>query len=246
MVRGSSDIIAWFENTGMPYWRIYPPKGIGSGNIIMQSRQEEGQSKGDALEDLKFKLRSINRGHFTMVAFQEPNKLPTKGYHLTDIEIPQQEAQQPQIAGTAGISLDEVENRIKAGISAYKAEVELSDMKKKVVDLEKENKSLKASTDAPLNKIIGAFAPYAGQIAGHIFPQATQVTGWPTPDPTLLDNNSPESEAAQELTTDQNEAVSKFLEVLVANDPDWVNTLNRLSAAIEKNPAMITMVKNFI
>lgn len=242
MVRGISDIISWFDGTKMSYWRIYPYKSIASGNIVLQSNQEvEGISPGDALEELRYKLRVLSHGHYTIAAFSEPNKLPTKGYHWVHFEIPLSEPQQAAINGPVGISPDDVQRQITAALTAYKAEVELDQLRKKVTELEKENKELKTSVDAPLTKVIGALAPYAPQIMGNLFPQAA-VAGFPPPDAGPVDNHIQEAE----LTPEQSEVISDFMTALSQADPDYLNTLRRLTKAIVEKPSMIAMVKNFI
>jgi hypothetical protein len=246
MVRGTSDIVTWFQNTNMPYWRIYPQKNIAGGNIVMQSRQEDGQSAGDALEDLKQKLRSINRGSFTMAAFPEPNKLPTKGYHYTDIEIPANEAQQAIIAGPVGLTQEDVNRQITAALTAHTEKLEKQQLEKKLAELEKENKELKKSVDEPWNKVIGALAPHAEKlIPGYFHHQA--VAGLPAPDKQPVDNKIEEKpEETVNLNEEQQEAVSDFLAVLMESDPEWLDTLRRLAKKIKENPSMISMVKNFI
>jgi hypothetical protein len=254
MVRGSQDILSWFESSNMPYWRIYAHKGIVSGNVIMQSDNKEGQSHGDALADLRQKLRVLNRGTFTLAAFPNPDRLPTKGYWFTDIEITQGDAQPAAVVGIgvpAGMSETDVQKRIDDALTKYKTEQELADLKKKTVELEKAKKELEKSVNEPWNKVIGALAPHADKIIAGIFPQTAQVAGMPAPDPEPDDNIElteveviePEETA---LTVDQQSVLSDFVTTLAANDADWIDTLKRLTKAINDKPSMISMVKNFI
>lgn len=246
MVRGTNDIISWFEGTKMPYWRIYPYKNISGGNIVLQSEQEEGQTPGDALSELRYKLRVLHRDHYTIAAFAEPNKLPTKGYHWVHFEIPTTEPQQAAISGPQGLSEVDVERRITSALTAYKQEVELAELKKKNADLEKENKELKATADAPLNKVIGALAPYAPQIMGHYFPQQAAVAGFPQPDAGPVDNHIQEAEVITELTPEQSAVISDFMTVLSEADPDYLNTIRGMTKKIKKDPGIISMVKTFL
>lgn len=253
MVRGTTDIINWFENSGMNYWAIYSHKGIGSGNRVIQSKQEEGRSAGDALEDLKAKIKVLSRGTFTMVAYNTAERLPTKGYQFTDIEI-SQEANTPalqSIAGAPALGEADIQSRIdasvKSALEGYKREQEVVELRSKLAASEKERKELEKSVNDPWNKIIGAIAPHSEKIIAGIFPgsPAAQVAGFPSADPMPEDNAIAEPETS-ELTTEQQDAVSNFLTTLVEHDTDWLNTIRRLTTAIQKNPGMIGMVKNFI
>lgn len=246
MVRGYTDIYMWFQNTAMPYWRVYAHKNIQSGNVIMQSRQEEGRSHGDGLEELQHKLKVLNRGTFTLVAYPTPERLPTKGYHFTDIEITNEKTAEPmQISGPVGLSESEVTRRIDEALTAYKTKEELADLKKKVTELERENKELKGSVDAPMNKFLGAIAPYSDRIVGHFFPQQANVAGFPQPSAGPEDSNIIDAEVIDNLSPEEL-AVQKFVDVLSANDPGWVQTLQQLTTAIQGNPSLIGMVKKFI
>jgi DNA repair exonuclease SbcCD ATPase subunit len=254
MVRGTQDILEWFSNSNMPYWRIYSHKGIVSGNVIMQSAQLENQSHGDALSDLRAKLKVLNRGTFTAVAFPEPNRLPTKGYWHTDIEITQGDALAPAaINGPALFPETDIQKRIDDAVgialNRYRTEQELTELKKKNAELEKEKKELEKSVNEPWNKVISGLAPYSEKIIAGIFPQAA-VAGIPTPDAGPEENDLQDAEVieteATELTMEQQEVLSDFVTALAANDQDWVNTLKRLTKAITEKPTMIGMVKNFI
>lgn len=253
MVRGIPDILQWFSNSGKPYWRIYAHKGITSGNFVLQSPQHEGQSHGDAYQDLQSKIRVMTRGCFTMVAYETPDRLPAKGYQFTDIEITQGDANTGAVAainGPTAITEVEITSRIdsavKSALAAYKTEQELADLKKKVGELEKENKNLEKSVNEPWNKVVNALAPHSDKIIAGIFPNtpAAQVAGLPAPDPGPEENTVVEGTTA--LTADQQEVLSEFVSTMAANDPDWENTLRRLTKAIQDKPSMIAMVKNFI
>ncbi len=248
MVRGTRDIITWFENTKMPYWRIYPYKNIGGGNICLQSEQEEGQSPGDALEKLRQDIRVLCRDHYTIAAFPEPNKLPTKGYHWVHFEIVEKEGQQAQISGPVGISQDDVQRQISQALTAYKAEVELDQLRTKVKELEKDNKELKSSADSPINKVLGALAPHAPQIFGNMFGGQPGVAGFPPPDAGPVDNHITEAEVVEgtDLTPEQSAIISEFINELSTADADWLKTLERLTKAIKEKPSLIAMVKTFI
>jgi hypothetical protein len=255
MVRGITDIITWFENTGMPYWRIYPHKNIQSGNFIMKSNQDEGRSHGDARQELSHKLKVLNRGTFTIAAYDQPDRLPTKGYQYTDCEITQADAQvQPAaVSGPPALAEADIQKRIDDAvdnaIGKYKTEQELADLKKKNAELEKQVKELEKSTSEPWNKVIGAIAPYSDKIIAGIFP-AAQVAGFPPPDPGPEDNDVQDAEVIEsettQLTPAQQDILSDFVTTLAANDTDWENTLKRLTKKINETPSMITMVKNFI
>lgn len=254
MVRGKDDILRWFENSGMPYWRIYPHKGVQSGNMTMQSNQDEGRSAGDALEELKFKIRTLDRGTFTLVAFPTADRLPSKGYFHTEIEITAD--QKHSVNGVSSISEADISRRIAEGITsalnAYKAEQELVELKKKVIELEKEKKQFEKSQADPWNKVIAAIAPYSEHIVGSLFPQAKAVAGLPAPDAGPQENNIQETsmentiDETMELSSEQMEVINSFLNSLTAADPEWLITLQRLTKAIEEKPSMIAMVKNFI
>lgn len=253
MVRGIPDILNWFSNTQKSFWRIYALRGQGTGNYVMQSPQNEGQSHGDAYQDLQTKIRVLNRGCFTMVAYDAPDRLPSKGYQFTDIEITSDNNLQVAAAvnGPAPITEADITSRVdsavKAALTAYKTEQELTDLKKKLTELEKEKRELEKSVNDPWNKMIGALAPYSDKIVSGIFPQApaAQVAGLPAADPGPEENTTVAEETTA-LTPEQQEVLSNFVTALAANDADWVNTLQRLTKAIFEKPTMITMVKNFI
>lgn len=253
MVRGSADILQWFDNSNMPYWRIYSHKGIVSGNVIMQSDQKEGQSHGDAATDLRNKIKVLNRGTFTIAAFPEPNRLPTKGYWYTDIEITQGDALAPAtvaaIGGPPQLSEVDIQKRIDDALGKYKTEQELAELKKENAELKKEKKELEKSVNEPWNKVLGALAPHSDKIIAGIFPQA-QVAGFPKPDAGPEDNDLQDAEVIESettaLTAAQQEVLSEFVSTLAANDPEWETTLKRLTKAISEKPSMISMVKNFI
>lgn len=247
MVRGNQDILTWFDNSGNAYWRIYAHKNIQSGNIVMQSRQEEGQSHGDALQDLQHKIKVLNRGTYTLVSFPEPNKLPTKGYWFTDIEIAQSEPISAHVSGPPAISEIDITTRINEALDKYKREQELSDLKKENAELKKEKRQLESSINDPWNKVMGALAPHSEQIIGSIFPAPTALAGIPV-DPGPEDNNIVEEEVLEstDITPEQLQVVNDFVNALAASDPDWITLLKRLTKAIVDKPSMIAMVKNFI
>ena len=255
MVRGTQDILEWFSNTNMPYWRLYPHKGIQSGNLVMQSEQEIGQSHGDALNELRTKLRVLNRGTYTLAAFPEPNRLPTKGYQFIDIEITQGDASTATVAAISGPAFSEpdiqkrIDDAVGNALNKYRVEQELADLKKKNAELEKEKKELEKSVNEPWNKVISGLAPYSEKIIAGIFPQAA-VAGIPTPDAGPEENDLQDAEVieteATELTMEQQEVLSDFVTTLAANDQDWENTLKRLTKAITEKPSIIAVVKNFI
>lgn len=251
MIRGSENIFGWFESSQMPYWRIYPNKGVQSGNVIMQSAMLEGQSAGDALNDLKAKIKVLNRGSFTLVAFPEPNKLPTKGYWYTDIEISNEPATTSFQTQVSGITEEQVTERIKSALDAYKREDEVKKMKEELTELKKQNKELEKATNDPINRIIAAISPHSDKIVAGIFPGGqpsiaaagtANVAGHPDQ---VLDENTDTMEM-QELTEEQQEVVSNFISEIAKHDANWPETLKLLTEAVQRKPALLSMVKNFI
>lgn len=242
MIEGRKNILAWFENTGFPYWFIYPGKATDGGNWTAKSSDSETATPGTALMELERTLHLLAGGAFTLVSCNVPKAVP-KGMYKVEIRLSALEGQQqaPQaIAPTiSGIPEDQVEKRIQAAVDAAMTRVKLE-------TLEAENKELKkeiAAVDAanPWNRIGTILADIAPAVLPSI------IGGQPAPLAQVAGLHASEAPAAMEGETDYTPEAQKKLENIIAIfseiDPEgWLDKLEVLAMKLKQKPSLLNMI----
>lgn len=262
MILGNDHIVQWFARTGNPYWMAYhKASGVESGQYAAKSDEMENATNNTAMDDLRKWLAICRDGSEYILVSSPTPKLTSKGYQRETFEVRAHLSLSAshQVVNTpavSGITAEDVKQQVDAALKNYKAEQETIALKKELDELKKENRELKKSVDEPLNRVIAAVSPHSEAIIAGIFggPKA-QVAGFPKANQGLDDNYHGQQsdipiegvEAPEEdLNPEQAAAVQSFVSVLASNDPDWVNTLNRMADKINSNPSVIGMLKNFL
>ncbi|MEO5681457.1 MAG: hypothetical protein ABIQ88_02385 [Chitinophagaceae bacterium] len=253
MILGNDHIIKWFTGTGNPYWLAYHKTGgIASGQYAFKSSDAENNTNNSAMEELRKWLGlCVDGSEYILVSSPTP-KLTSKGYQQELFEVRSNMPHSQQVGmlpAVSGITQDDVTRQISQALASYKREQELNDLKTKVKELTADNKELKRSIDDPMNRVIKAIEPYSGQVIAGIFGKPAQVAGFPQ------SHAGPEDQPADEvgilepetaLSEEQRDALQNFVTALSTNDPDWVNTLNRMADKINHSPAVIAMLKTVL
>lgn len=253
MIVGKQNIIAWFESLNVPFWVLFAKGTVDKGNPIGQNSEKKKDADSasvnitDSLEELKRLLDLQNRGQFTLIAADKPN-VTVRGGFRADFEIPSSEANTaaPILAPNIGIGgmpqsigeLDDlttkraaqmVEN-VKLEMKLQKALDENAELKKENKELEKEsakgiNRFWDAINGIGVDKIISAFMTKA---------PVPQVTG------------IQETAAPPENDVEYANRIGNVLRIFQENDPDWIDTLERMAYKIQADPSVIKMFKKFL
>lgn len=243
MIVGKQNIISWFESLNVPYWVLFAKGKVESGNQIARSNDTDSATVADSLADLKKILDLQSRGQFTLIAAGKPT-VTARGGFREDFEIPssesyQQSSSQPMIAGYPQ-SLEELDRmadvRAQRFAKEMKLEMQIERLQEKLEELQKENKELEKEADKGSNRLWDAINGIGVEkIIGLFMPkQLPNVAGIPQT------NEVPEN--------DNNYAtrLGNVIAIFQANDPDWLDTLEKMAAKIKSDPSVIKMFKKFL
>lgn len=246
MIEGRNKILAWFESTAMPAFTICHLNGTASGNWVYKNPWTESTTNAQALADLKKWLDITTSGKFTIVAADTNERIPAKGAWREDISLSAFEdkpgsAQAVSIGGIPDgyVKMEDVTKMVKDSLDAYKKDQELEASKKRIAELEQENKELNAND--PWTRIAGV----AADLLPHIMPNLkAQVAGIPpamppVPEPATEDD-------AVELTEEEETRLGNALAVFREVDPDWIGTLEKMANKARTTPGIINTLKAFL
>lgn len=243
MIVGKTNIIAWFESLNVPYWVLFAKGKVESGNQIARSNDTDSATITDSIAELKKILDLQNRGQFTLIAASK-STVTARGGFREDFEIPASESYQQQqpnsaIAGYPQ-SLEELDRmadqRAQRFAKEIKLEMQIERLQEKLEELQKENKELEKEADKGSNRFWDAINGIGvNNIIGMFMPkQAPAVAGIPTT------NEIPENDNGYATR------LGNVIAIFQANDPDWLDTLEKMAAKIKSDPSVIKMFKKFL
>lgn len=245
MIEGRKNVIEWFVKHNLPYWSLYKGKDTSGGNWVDKSSDSETATNSDARRELEQIMSRIHSGSFTLVVSPTPANT-SKGKFITEINLSSLEVKEtPQVSGVVSNEND-IEKRIAAAVDAAMAKVEMDRLKLKVVELEKENKELNENNG--FTRLAGIAADLAPTLLPHILGNRVPVAAVAglnaIPENTTIMNDQ---ETGEDMTADELERLSKVIQVLSSIDPiGWLDKLEKLTAGIEKNPALLDMALKFV
>ncbi|RYE02080.1 MAG: hypothetical protein EOP50_00875 [Sphingobacteriales bacterium] len=254
MIEGKDNVLAWYRTNEMPYWVIFYKGKSETANPVFRSNQEDGASFSQAFDELTRCLTILNRGQYDLVAMQKPGM--SKGTFRISFEIPIGApgaigAVAPAASGS-GITKEEMLQALATEREKWEKDLELKNARAELARLQKENRELERENRAPMQQLIGAFAPLAPQIAGMLkgnMPAAAPIAGVPANQPLDI-NEEPEVTGGEETfqpTAEQLDRVGVALATIARHEgEEWVELLERIAAAVDKNPALLSQVKMFI
>jgi len=248
MIQGKKNILDWFETDckDCRYWILFDFHKTDSGNYRSRSSDDENATNKSAYDELARTLGRISNGRYTLVALAKGGNIPAKGKFQEDIELSYMDGtnNMPSMIGgvipDGYIKADDVDAQIKKALRNYQQEQELTAMKQRLTELEKENKELTKAVDDPINKIIAIAGPYLPKILGM---EAAAVAGLPQG---TMQPAQPTEEDVMELPVDVQERLGKVVETFMEATPEWLEILEKMAAKVKANPSVLSTIKMFL
>jgi hypothetical protein len=165
MIIGKNKVTEWVRYNKTPYWRI--KRSESEQHNVFNSGDEENIPMEESINRLTLVFNILSPGNYFIEAWT--TKGQTKNWNRDHFQIlPDNNdylgsAQLQQMSQQNQPSVD-VSAEVQKGIDKYKTEVELQELRRKVADLEQENKELSSGLTATGAKIYNRFEPYLGMI----------------------------------------------------------------------------------
>lgn len=247
MIDGKQNILAWFENTGMPYWAIYPGKNVEGGNYcakMTEPAEGETPTLSEAYNDLARKLALISSGQYTIVA-NVSGKITAKGTCREEFRVSLSDniTAPPTIAPVIGINGPpeiDIEARINSAVKAALMERDFELLKKENQELKSQVEELDEKN--PMNRIGSVIADILpvilpSLIAGNSNQQPTaKVAGLTAQNPIEMQNET--------FTENDQEKLEKVIEIFSEIDPKgWLDKLLNLAEKVKAKPFYLDMIE---
>ena len=227
------------------YWTVYKKGTVEKGYPVYTTPTKEGWNFFQSYELLQKWLGWQQFGEFTLIV-NDSSKISNRGAIKQDFTI-------DAIAGpvqVAGPVYDpaEIEGKIQKGIAdaleRIDKERELKEFREKAAKLETENKKLEKLANSPMNTLIGEIKPYIPDLLQEAGIIKQKVAGIPasTAQP-VSGPDHPENEVDTEIQNRLEIVVKKFH---AARPNDWLELLELIADAVEKNPGLADKVKMFL
>jgi hypothetical protein len=259
MIIGKQNLLEWFRIQNKPNFSIFRKNKEESGNVLYTNKNRESETMETALAFLDKCLGLISSGDF-FIYCHATEATSSKGRSETHFSLSSSDSVaglqsnvQHTINGINGAFDYETMMKKASEIAEQKFEQlqnkkDLEDSKKKLSELEKENKELTQNLQRPWNKLLGEASPYIGSIFEQLgLKKAGMAAALPISgvahDEVLEDNDT--------ATTDQeirmNNAVHAFVSALANQYPDkYINIIEQLTATIKNSPEKIDMALTFL
>jgi len=163
------------------FWSMYKSGAKDSGYHITKSQQDENTSKQDSYDRLAQTLNLLANGRYVISVQQKPGGI-VKGAAAMDFELTMADAQSSNafvgggnafVGGTnpfvGYVSKEDADRIAEEKFTKLVLKKENEDLKKRVADLEKENKEYEQNSGGVWEQIGGIVLPH---LMGRVFPQA--------------------------------------------------------------------------
>lgn len=227
MIIGKNKVMEWVRYNKTPYWRIKRTEGDNQHKVI-DSGDEENIPLEESISRLNQAFGIMSAGNYFIEAWT--TKGQTKNWNRDHFQlIPEtndyvggaqlQNMMQPQ-------STVDLQAEIKRGIDSYKTEVEIQELRRKVVELERENKELSNGIESALSRAYNKFEPYLGMILNVKEPAGIAV-------------GSVQADDAQKR-------LEKSFEIWQDNEPDVLVIVEKIADLSKTDKGTYTMARNFL
>jgi hypothetical protein len=164
MIIGKENVTQFIRYNKTPYWRI--KRSESEQHFVANSGDEESLPLEESIMRLGQVFNILSPGNYFIEAWT--TKGQTKSWNRDHFQIlPENSAfvGSAQIQHATNSSMD-VQTEIQKALTNYKQEVELAELRRKVGELEKENRELQASAESALGRIWTKVEPYINTYMG--------------------------------------------------------------------------------
>lgn len=251
MIKGQNAVLDYFDlvngaNDGTyKFFSIFKRGTVEKGNAIISTPSDNDWTLERAKDLLSRWLGMQQYGEFTIIV-NDNEKASARGSKRQDFIIdPGMTMNAPAVSGPPAITPeminDEVSRKVTEILDKREKERQLVELQNKVGVLEKENRELTKQASDPWNKVISGIEPYVPDILKDMGILRHTVAGIPQTEAKPL---SAEDQAADDQINARSEAA--FEKIIKARPSDWLELLELLANALEKNPSLGDKVKMFI
>lgn len=227
MIIGKTKVVDWIRYNKTPYWRI--KRSESEQHNVVNSGDEENIALEESITRLNQAFGIMSPGNYFIEAWG--TKGQTKSWNRDHFQIlPGNEdyvgsAQLQQAFQQQQPSVN-VQEEIQKALTNYKTEIELQDLRRKVSELEKENKELQSGIESSVSRIWNKVEPYVGA---------------------MMNNNPANVAAIGAVSSDQDQKrLEKAFEIWQETEPDPVTMIERIADLSKKDPGTYAMAKNFL
>lgn len=250
MIKGKQAVLDYFSSVNaendntLIHFSIFKKGTIEKGYpAITTPGKKEGWNYHQAYDFLSQWLSWQQYGEFTIVV-NDREQITARGGLRQDFSI-EQGSNVAAIAGPQFTPEDinaQVEQKVNAILEKREKEKELAELKAKLTELEKQNKELDKAANDPWNKVISGIEPYVPDILKDMGIIKHKVAGIPQSDVMPVQS---------ETVTEQDEQIQQRSEkalgkIIAARPADWLELLERIGNALEKDHTLADKVKMFI
>jgi hypothetical protein len=227
MIIGKNKVTEWVRYNKTPYWRI--KRSESEQHMVVNSGDEENIPLEESISRLSQAFGIMSPGNYFIEAWT--TKGQTKNWNRDHFQIlPDSNdylgsAQLQQIAQQTQPSVD-IATEVQKGIDKYKTEIELQDLRRKVADLERENKELTSGIESTLSRVYNKVEPYLGMILNVKEPAGVAV-------------GSVQADDAQRR-------LEKAFEIWQENEPDVLVMVEKIANMSKTDKGTYTMARNFL
>lgn len=227
MIIGKNKVTEWVRYNKTPYWRI--KRSESEQHMVVNSGDEENIALEESITRLTQAFGIMSPGNYFIEAWATRGQtknwnrdhfqiLPENADYVGNAQLQQMMQQtQPTVDITA---------EIKKGIDSYKTEVELIELRKKVSELERENKELTSGFEGTLTRVYNKFEPYVGM---------------------MLNVNPPANIAVGSVQADDAQRrLEKAFEVWQESEPDVVSVVEKIANLSKTDKGMYNTARNFL
>lgn len=227
MIIGKSKVIDWIRYNKTPYWRI--KRTESEQHMATHSGNEENLTLEESIIRLNQAFGFIAPGQYFIEAWEKQGQtkqwnrdhfqiLPDNQDYVGSAQLQQMMAQQQPSVN--------VQDEVEKALAKYKTEVELQELRKKVSELEKENKELQSGIENSMTKIYNRVEPYLGM---------------------LLNVKEPAGVAVGSVSAGEAQArLEKAFDLWQQTEPDPVTMIEKIAQLSKTDPATYGMAKNFL
>lgn len=251
MIKGKDKVLNFVRTNDAAYWTIYEYKGSRT-HCIFKSSQDPNLSLDLSIEKLESDLLLLESGRYMISCKQkaeDTKNLREIAFDYTNNEATAIPSHQSNPQPVQGISLDELDRRLRDHEDRIYDRIERENLKKQNEELQKRVKELEGNTmDAAISGIAARLDPYVEPILSHFFPQQQPVsvgvkglpnsTAKPKPTPMAQPVNTNTEITAEEATKRVQDALSMWQDAA----PDTMIQVIEMIAQTAKNePAKYNM-----
>lgn len=260
MIKGKQAVLDYFDTVNNTndnqyvHFRIYKKGGdLEKGNACISTPAGRDHWTVQHARDLLNKwLEMQEYGQFTIM-LNDTEKASARGNIRQDFNI-DQGSHVAAVSGPPPPSAADIDNMVMTKVTEIldkKAkEKELADAKAKVIQLEKDLKEKTRQADDPWNKFIGSITPYVPDLLVEAGFLKHKVAGVPQSEARPVNTATADDIEHEEVSgTDfenQKRLEIALKKIAAVRPADWLELLEMIANAVEKNPSLADKVKMFL